>query len=197
LEQQTRCPVNAAEASKGKQQKVTATAETSNDRVFKLLGEPLYGGKGKCSNLNSKEGDNCVNNPTINVEGESDPSAQGNEHNRQHTGTTFEGLHQPRLEGTHAIVCGENRNVMRKENKRRHQELSAEQPMSLPWSVYEGKTPPLCPTNHNTHPTYRNSMCPSGRGLGHPAAAVLDEWAQFGCPTCTENHGKKRRCGKP
>ena len=28
-------------------------------------------------------------------------------------------------------------------------------------------------------------MCPAGRALEHPAAAVLDEWAQFGCQTCT------------
>ena len=32
---------------------------------------------------------------------------------------------------------------------------------------------------------YRNSMCPSGRALAHPAAGLLKDWATLGCPTCT------------
>ena len=154
LERQTRCPVDAAEASKRKEQEVTTTtAGTTNDQAFKLVGEPLYGEKGECNNVNSKEGVNWLNTPSTNVEVESDQSAQGDEHNCQHTGTAFEGLHQPRLRGTHAIVCGDNRNVMRIENKRHCQELRAGQPMPSPWLVYEGKTQPLCPTNHNARPT--------------------------------------------
>ena len=32
---------------------------------------------------------------------------------------------------------------------------------------------------------YRNSMCPTGRALAHPATGLLTEWATLGCPTCT------------
>jgi hypothetical protein len=33
--------------------------------------------------------------------------------------------------------------------------------------------------------SYKNSMCPTGRSLHHPAAELLNEWASFGCPTNT------------
>ena len=68
LERQTRCPVDATEASKGKGQGVTAPARMSNNRVFKLSGEPFYGGKGKCRNVNPKEGDSVVHIPTTMVD---------------------------------------------------------------------------------------------------------------------------------
>ena len=57
--------------------------------------------------------------------------------------------------------------------------------MISPWSHYEGKTPIESLTNHGARPTYWNSMCPMGQALQHPAATVLEEWAQFGCPTRT------------
>jgi hypothetical protein len=51
--------------------------------------------------------------------------------------------------------------------------------------MYKGIEEPTPPTDHTTWPPYRNSMCPSGRALEHPAAPTLTEWAQFGCPTKT------------
>jgi hypothetical protein len=50
---------------------------------------------------------------------------------------------------------------------------------------YEGKAQSTRPTDHTACPPHRNSMCPMGRALKHPAAKVLEEWATFGCPTCT------------
>jgi hypothetical protein len=49
------------------------------------------------------------------------------------------------------------------------------------------------PWNHQPHtnaaPTHcgrvLNSMCPSGRALANPAAGLLSEWANLGCPTQT------------
>ncbi len=164
----------------GKEPEVVAPIITNCDRIFKLSGEPLYGGKGKHSYLNSKECDTVSDVPCIEEASDGDPDAQGNEQ-RPPTGNAFKGLRQPRLQGTQAVVCGENKTIMRKENKRRRQELRAEQPLVSPWSYYEGKTPTECPTNHSARPTYWNSMCPMGRALQHPAATVLEEWAQFGC----------------
>jgi hypothetical protein len=74
---------------------------------------------------------------------------------------------------------------MRRENKQRRQELRAEQPLISPWSHYEDEKMTESPTNHGARPTSWNSMCTMGRALKHPAATVLKEWAQFGCPTRT------------
>ncbi len=155
LERQTRCPIDAAEA-KGHKPAVAEPIPTRSERIFKLSGEPLYGGKV--------------------VQGDEREPAEGN---------AFEGLRQPRLQETKGVVCGEDKTIMRKENKRKRQELRAEQPLTSPWSSYEGETPAERPTDHSARPPYRNSMCPTGRALRHPAAEVLKEWAQFGCPTLT------------
>ena len=32
---------------------------------------------------------------------------------------------------------------------------------------------------------HRNSMCPAGRDLEHPAGGILQVWATYGCPTKT------------
>ena len=74
---------------------------------------------------------------------------------------------------------------MRRENKQRRQELRAEQSITSPWTKYEGLMDPTPPTNHAECPPHRNSMCPQGRALEHPAAHLLEEWASFGCPTKT------------
>ena len=183
LEWQTRCPIDTAEAT-GKEPEVVAPIKTSSDRIFALLGEPLYGGKGKHSNLNSKECDTVLDVPRIEAASDRHPGAQDNEQGPP-TGSAFEGLRQPRLQGTQGVVCGEDKSIMRKENKQRCQELWSEQPLVSPWSYHAGKTPLECPTNHSARPPYWNSMCPMGRALQHPAAKLLGEWAQFGCPTRT------------
>jgi hypothetical protein len=38
---------------------------------------------------------------------------------------------------------------------------------------------------NKSRPTHRNSMCPVGLAMEHPAADMLMDWAQFGCPTKT------------
>jgi hypothetical protein len=59
LEQQTRCPIDAAEAT-GKGPGAELPCTTSNERVFKLTGEPLYGGKGKRSGSTSNDHDTAL-----------------------------------------------------------------------------------------------------------------------------------------
>jgi hypothetical protein len=41
--------------------------------------------------------------------------------------------------------------------------------------------------SHNAEecPEYRNSMCPRGLAMSHPAGALLREYATYGCPTKT------------
>ncbi len=80
---------------------------------------------------------------------------------------------------------GHNKMKMRKENKQPRQEKRANQPVISPWTMYKGIEEPTPPTDHTTRLPNRNSMCPLGWALEHPAAPTLTEWAQFGCPTKT------------
>ncbi len=101
----------------------------------------------------------------------------------------MEGLHPPRMEESGDIVCRETKTLLQKENKCRKRKLKEQQEATTQWNTYEGKgdtstLPPTTPTA-----TYRNSMCPAGQALTHPAAEVLKEWATFGCPTRTRNMG--------
>ncbi len=156
---------------------------TSNERVFKLTRELLYGGKGKHSGLTSNNRDTALSGVCINAEDISQPDKHDD--NQVLIGNKFKGLQQPRLQGTKSVVRGEDKTIMWWENKLRCQELRAEQPLISPWTGYEGEAPAICPTDHTACPPHQNSMCPVGRALKHPAAKVLKEWATFGCPTHT------------
>ena len=46
-------------------------------------------------------------------------------------------------------------------------------------------------TNAEDCPNYRNSMCPLGLALTHPAGAWLQEYATYGCPIKTGAPWKK------
>jgi hypothetical protein len=73
LERQTRCPIDAAEAT-GKGPIVAEPPRTTSDkRVFKLTGEPLYRRKGKRSGLTSNDCDTALSGVCINAEDISQP----------------------------------------------------------------------------------------------------------------------------
>jgi hypothetical protein len=130
LEQQTRCPIDAVEAT-GKGPIVVEPPRTmSNKRVFKLTREPLYGGKGKRSGLTSNDHDTVLNGVCINAEDISQPDKHND--NQVLIGNKFKGLQQPCLQGTKSIVRGEDKTIMRRENKLRRRELRAEQPLISP-----------------------------------------------------------------
>jgi hypothetical protein len=183
LERQTRCPIDTAKATGKGPIVVEPPRTTSNERVFKLTGEPLYGGKGKHSGLTSNGRDTALSGVCIDAEDISQPDKHDD--NQVLIGNEFKGLQQPCLQGTKSVVRGEDKTIMWRENKLRRQELRAEQPLISPWARYEGEAPAICPTDHAACPPHRNSMCPVGRALKHPAAKVLKEWATFGCPTRT------------
>jgi hypothetical protein len=130
LEQQTRCPIYAAEATGKGLIVVEPPRTTSNERVFKLTGEPLYRGKGKRSGLTSNDRDTALSGACINVEDTSQPDKHDD--NQVSIGNKFKGLQQPRLQGTKSVVRGEDKTIMRQENKLRCQELYAEQPLISP-----------------------------------------------------------------
>jgi hypothetical protein len=81
--------------------------------------------------------------------------------------------------------------TMHRDNKQRRQNLKSEQPNATQWSTHEAKVANLGPTVTPQLTTYRNSMCPTGRALHHPAAELLNQWATFECPTNTGNPWSK------
>jgi hypothetical protein len=74
-------------------------------------------------------------------------------------------------------MCTENR-------KRRWALQQAEQPTPLR-TMHEGTHILPAQAANKLRPAYHNSMCPAGLAVEHPAAAILMDWAQFGCPTKT------------
>ena len=84
-----------------------------------------------------------------------------------------------------SVVLSEAKKQMHRENKQRRQALRAEQTLISPWTQYQGLVDTITPTDHTACPPHRNSMCPNGLALQHPAAELLKDWATFGCPTHT------------
>ncbi len=152
LEQQIQCPIDAVEATGKEPIVVEPPRTTSDERVFKLTGEPLYGGKGKRSSLTSNDRDTALSGVCIDVEDISQPDKHDD--NQVLIGNKFKGLQQPHLQGTKSIVRGKDKTIMRWENKLRCQEPRAEQPLISPWTCYEGEAPAICPTDHTACPPH-------------------------------------------
>ena len=142
----------------GREPEVAEPQKTINEKLFKIKGEPLYGRKGKISSdLTSKNGDNdrdvaCSEERYIN-QTDKEGNKQGPSESDSELGKR-EGLQQPRLQGTQGIVRGEDKTIMRKENKRQRLELRTKQPVTTPWTQHEGKIPSIPPTDHTTRPPH-------------------------------------------
>ncbi len=54
------------------------------------------------------------------------------------------------------------------------------QPLSTYWTMHKGEVQLAAETTKR--PKYRNSMCPTGLALMHPAAPTLQEYATYGYP---------------
>jgi hypothetical protein len=48
------------------------------------------------------------------------------------------------------------------------------------WTDHTGTVPYESSPMPRERGTYRNSMCPTGRALHHPANDILHDWATFG-----------------
>ena len=187
LSQRNRCPVNAAEMKAHQGKGLEPQQVNTPDNEFQVIGEPLYGGKGKSSGLMY----NHCGLPPLDTR----DHAGGQPSPRTITDTAFRadletaayaGLNQPRLQSSNSVVLGKAKKQMRHENKQRPQALRADQTLISPWTQHQGLVDTITPTDHTACPPHRNSMCPNGLALQHPAAELLHEWATFGwCPTHT------------
>ena len=101
------------------------------------------------------------------------------------------GLSAPTLQTTGQPVQGDNRSRHRKENKARRRQQQGLQCNETYWTTHKGE---MQLTNvQSNRPLYRNSMCPTGLALEHPAASTLLEYSKYGCPTQTGKDWTKQQ----
>jgi hypothetical protein len=94
------------------------------------------------------------------------------------------GLEPPRLDKCDRPMIGDDVKQLRKENKRRKRERKAVQQQYNQWKVQKGEGK-LRKRWDDDVKAYQNAMCPQGQALRHPAAQLLQEYAEFGCPVRT------------
>ena len=96
-------------------------------------------------------------------------------------------LEPPKLEATGERVTGLTTDKLRRQNKRHRNYLLGEQKEYKQWLQHQGEIfiseedwekREACDTGGK-------QMYPRGRALHHPAAALLTEWATYGCPAYT------------
>ena len=115
------------------------------------------------------------------------PSLEGNtgraptEERRQ----SVSGLDQPRPRATGEVITGINKKKLRTENRRKRRTLQQAQTTPTPWTNYTGDAVLPQGADDKSRPAHRNSMCPAGLALHHPAAEIILNWAELGCPTQT------------
>jgi hypothetical protein len=87
------------------------------------------------------------------------------------------GLNPPRLQATGEPIMGANKKQMHAVNcKRRRALQQAEQATPL-WTTHEGTRILPAQAADKLRPVFRNSICPAGLAVEHPAAAILMGWA--------------------
>ncbi len=177
------------------------------DQKFGLTGEPMYGGQSKTSKLNNNRFHTDMHLEATGHWG-LDMQAKGvcnlirDLHQAKTLPTlgsdqvtsdlnlttisTWEGLNPPRLVTNGAAVSGKDWDQLRRENKCRRRNLKATRDYATQWTAYEGAGTPIAPTDNALQPPHCNSMCPVGQALQHPAASLLNDWAQLGYPTKME-----------
>ena len=140
------------------------TGKISQHEQFKTGTEIMYGGQGKTLDINHLI--------TTKI-----PIRTNDEHTASDSTllTTNGGLAQPLLDYTNGEVTGDDKRQLRKQNKRKKRLLKALQQRGSQWTDHTGTVP--CDTAQlpRSREPYRNSMCPTGRALHHPAANILRE----------------------
>jgi hypothetical protein len=151
------------------------TSGAPQNGIFKTGTELMYGGQGKITTTTTTNL-TTIKDQQLKRGDEKDTSTEENEPG---------GLAPPRLADTNDEATGDDRKTIRLQNKRRRQRLKAtQQPESL-WTDHTGTVPYESTPMPRDRGPYRNSMCPTGRALRHPATDLLRDWAMLGCPTRT------------
>ena len=96
----------------------------------------------------------------------------------------WSGLHPPVLLSTGQGVTGETKGALRRQIARERKALLEEQVRTTQWKSHVGAFMPSI-TESIERREYKGGMCPQGLALHHPAAQLLGEWSQLGCPAQT------------
>jgi hypothetical protein len=186
LSQRNRCPVDAAEMKAHRGKGVEPQRVNTPDDDFQIIGKPLYGCKGKSSGLIYDHCDCPPLDTRDHAGGQPSPSTiTDTAFSADPKTTVYAGLNQLRLQLSNSVVLGKAKKQLHRENKQHRQALRAEQTLISPWTQHQGLVDTITPTDHTACRPHRNSMCPNGLALQHPAAKLLKDWDTFGCPTHT------------
>ena len=121
------------------------------------------------------QGKNHLNQTTTKTEGMGQAESQAE---------TMSGLEPPRLAEGNRPVVGEDIKRLRIENKHKKRQRKSVQQSYKQWKVHKGQGQ-LRKRWDDDVLQYQNAMCPKGQALGHPAAQLLQEYAEMGCPVKT------------
>ena len=146
---------------------------------FRTGTELLYGGQGKNTSTNN------LTQSNNNRDSKETPTTA------KHNVMTYGGLAEPRLDSINKEVTGDDKGKLRKQNKKRKQNLKATQIQDSQWTEHTGTVTYESTPLPRTREPYQNFMCPTGRALNHPASKILRDWATFGCPTRTGRNWPK------
>jgi hypothetical protein len=124
LSQRNRCPVDAAKMKAHQGKGVEPQRVNTPDDDFQVIGEPLYGGKGKSSGLIYNHCDFPPLDTRDHAGGQPSPSTiTDTAFSADPETAAYAGLNQPRLQSSNSVVLGEAKKQMRCENKQRRQAL--------------------------------------------------------------------------
>ncbi len=135
--------------------------------------------------LDDREGKNNLHASFINnTTNMGSPSPKHATASLKDTSALLPGLAPPTLQTTGEPIKGMDRGQHRKENKHKQRIHQAMQPLSTTyWTTHKGEVQLTAETTER--PKYRNSMCPTGVALAHPATPALQEYVTYGCPAKT------------
>ena len=181
----------------------TSRGNTGNEVDWELLPELLDGGQGKDTKSNitklteQAEGTLQCKGGDQRDEGALGSQSEEGEGNQTQTAWKWEtpeglppqsaewnGLEPPRIQSSGCTVTGQTKEVLRRQSARERRARLALQRQGSQWKTHVGECVPSISESMGPH-EHRGGMCPQGLALQHPAAPLLKEWAQFGCPAMT------------
>lgn len=113
--------------------------------------------------------------------------SMGSDADTERGAAAWELLQPPTLEATGEGVTGLTTEKLRRQNKRTRLRQLGEQQEYSQWQRHQGE---IFISEHEWEERERQEtsgkqMYPRGRACAHPAGPQLEEWATYGCPTCT------------
>ena len=174
-----------------------ASTTTGKEVDWELPPELLDGGQGK--NVDGNTGEHAEKGKGTGPEGTGGEGSSVGELGADINGYRWEapqglppdhhswgGLAPPVLQSTGQGVTGETKMAFRRQAARHRKERLADQVWETQWKGHLGAFMPTISESRESM-EYRGGMCPRGLALQHPAAALLTEWAKYGCPAMTGN----------